>query len=72
MWCRYRRIWAKNKAKMGQEISSPKCDSPVKSHIDLGLSLGVSGTPAVFTESGVQIGGYLPAKQLAAAAIANK
>lgn len=72
IWCSNDRKTAMNKAKMGQEISSPKCDSPVKSHIDLGLSLGVSGTPAVFTESGVQIGGYLPAKQLAAAAIANK
>lgn len=39
---------------------------------DLGLSLGVSGTPAVFTESGIQIGGYLPAKDMAAAAITNK
>jgi len=31
----------------------------------------VRGTPAIFTESGQQIGGYLPAAQLAEAALNN-
>lgn len=72
IWCSEDRKSAMNRAKQGESISSPQCDSPVQSHIELGLSLGVSGTPAIFTESGTQIGGYLPAKDLAAAAIANK
>ena len=72
IWCSDDPKSAMDKAKKGQPLSSPKCDSPVQSHIELGVSLGVSGTPAVFTESGVQIGGYLPAKEMAAAAIANK
>lgn len=72
IWCSDDRKSAMDRAKQGEEITSAKCDSPVQSHMNLGLSLGVNGTPAVFTESGVQIGGYLAPKQLAAAAIANK
>ncbi|WP_201544094.1 DsbC family protein [Psychrobacter sp. H7-1] len=71
IWCSSDRMQAMNDAKAGKPLSSPKCDSPVRSHIELGMSLGVSGTPAIFTESGHQIGGYLPAKELAAAALAH-
>lgn len=72
IWCSDDPKSAMDRAKKGETITAPTCDSPVQSHIDLGLSLGVSGTPAVFTESGIQIGGYLPAKDMAVAAIANK
>ena len=72
IWCSDDPKAAMNKAKKGEKISAPQCDSPVQSHIELGVGLGVTGTPAVFTESGVQIGGYMPAKDMAAAAIANK
>ncbi|WP_296405817.1 DsbC family protein [Psychrobacter sp.] len=71
IWCSADRKTAMDKAKNGEAITAPKCKNPVRSHMKLGLSLGVSGTPAVFTESGIQIGGYLPAKELAAAAINN-
>ncbi|MUG32934.1 DsbC family protein [Psychrobacter sanguinis] len=71
IWCSSDRMQAMDDAKAGKPLSSPKCDSPVRSHIELGMSLGVSGTPAIFTESGHQIGGYLPAKELAAAALAH-
>lgn len=72
IWCSEDRKTAMNQAKKGESLAPANCDSPVQSHMQLGLSLGVTGTPAIYTESGVQIGGYLPAKQLAAAAIANK
>ncbi|WP_019673405.1 DsbC family protein [Psychrobacter lutiphocae] len=71
IWCSEDRIAAMDKAKSDQPVSAPACDSPVLAHIELGRRLGVSGTPAIFTESGYQIGGYLPAKELAQAAIAN-
>jgi len=41
------------------------CQSPVAGQYTLGLKLGVRGTPAVFTVDGKELGGYLPAKQLA-------
>lgn len=71
VWCSEDRIAAMNQAKSGANISAPACNNPVAEHLALGASLGVNGTPAIFTESGQQIGGYLPAAQLAEAAIAN-
>lgn len=70
IWCSEDRAAAMNQAKAGQALLAPDCDSPVRDHMKLGMSLGVSGTPAIYTESGYQIGGYLPANQLAEAAVA--
>ena len=56
-----------NQAKSGANITAAHCDSPVQEQMALGARLGVRGTPAIFTESGEQVGGYLPAAQLAQA-----
>ncbi|WII95761.1 DsbC family protein [Moraxella haemolytica] len=72
IWCSNNRQDALTRAKEGENITAPACDNPVRSHIELGHQIGVSGTPAVFTESGRQIGGYLPAKELAKLAIEYK
>ncbi len=69
IWCSEDRVAAMNQAKSGANVMAPSCESPVKEQIALGARLGVRGTPAIFTESGQQIGGYLPAKQLAQTAI---
>ena len=71
IWCSEDRNAAMDQAKAGANIQAPSCASPVQEHMALGARLGVRGTPAVFTESGQQIGGYLPAAQLAEAAGAN-
>lgn len=71
VWCSEDRLAAMDQAKMGANISAASCNSPVAQQMALGASLGVRGTPAIFTESGQQIGGYLPADQLAQAAILN-
>ncbi|WP_390879988.1 DsbC family protein [Psychrobacter submarinus] len=72
IWCSDDRVQAMDQAKNeGVNISAPACQSPVAKHMQLGASLGVRGTPAIFTESGQQIGGYLPAAQLAEAALNN-
>lgn len=72
IWCSDDRARALTDAKHGKSIPPKTCDNPVKEHIALGYALGVSGTPAVFSESGRQLGGYLPSEQLAQSAIANK
>lgn len=69
IWCSEDRNAAMDQAKMGANIQAPSCNNPVREQIELGMSLGVRGTPAIFTESGQQIGGYLPAAQLAQTAI---
>lgn len=72
VWCSKDRKDAITRAKKGENITADTCANPVKEHVALGYSLGVSGTPAIFAENGTQLGGYLPSDELAKSAIANK
>lgn len=72
IWCSSDPHQAMTDAKLGKTPPPASCDNPVRSHMQIGLSLGVSGTPAIFTQSGEQIGGYLPVKDMVEAAIAGK
>lgn len=67
IWCSQDRNTALTKAKTGEPIDAPQCQNPVAKLHDLGMDLGVSGTPAIFTPDGHQIGGYLPPQELAKA-----
>ena len=71
IWCSEDRKAAMDQAKMGADVRAPNCSTPVEEQLLLGKQLGVRGTPAIYTTSGQQIGGYLPAAELAQAAIAN-
>lgn len=42
-----------------KDIPNAQCDSPVADHFELGRTLMVSGTPAVFSPDGRQHGGYM-------------
>jgi len=53
-------------AKAGKTIPVKTCANPVDAHMDLGRELGLRGTPAILTESGEMIPGYVEAKRLAA------
>ncbi len=65
VWCAQNRNEALTTAKAGGDIAARKCaGTPVQAHYDLGQRVGVRGTPAIFSESGVQLGGYLPAEAL--------
>lgn len=72
IWCSKDRLKALTQAKQGNKPSSQTCQNPVEKHLALGESLGVTGTPAIFTESGLQIGGYLPSNELVKIATTNK
>jgi len=72
IWCSQDRKAAMNQAKMGADVQAPSCANPVQEQMALGASLGVRGTPAIFTETGYQVGGYLPAAQLEQAINATK
>lgn len=67
IWCSEDRNAAMDQAKMGASVQGPSCKNPVEQQLALGAALGIRGTPAVFTETGEQVGGYLPAAQLAQA-----
>ena len=67
-WCAKDPNDALTKLKAGQQIEDNVCQpNPVDSQYDLGGRLGVSGTPALVTESGQLLPGYMPAARLAKA-----
>ena len=47
-------------AKAGKDPQPSKCDNPVADQYQLGIDLGVTGTPALLTASGELIPGYVP------------
>ncbi|MGE4359012.1 MAG: DsbC family protein, partial [Lysobacteraceae bacterium] len=64
VWCATDRNKAMDNAKAGGKLESKTCDNPVAADYELGQSVGVNGTPAVYTRDGTQLGGYLPPEQL--------
>jgi thiol:disulfide interchange protein DsbC len=65
VWCSKDRKSAITHAKLGEAVKTPDCGTtPVGKQYALGEKLGVNGTPAVFTDAGDYIGGYLPAQKL--------
>lgn len=66
VWCAADRNSALTRAKLGGEIpKAAACTTPVEAHWQLGRDVGVRGTPAIFSEAGELIGGYLPPATLA-------
>jgi thiol:disulfide interchange protein DsbC len=66
VWCAPDRKRALTDAKAGKSISSRDCKNPVTMEFDVGQRIGVSGTPAIFSAEGIQLGGYLPPAALRA------
>lgn len=69
IWCANDRESAMTAAKSSKPVSAPAgkvCDQHVlQDQLNLGQVMGVRGTPAVFSEDGRQLGGYLKASELA-------
>lgn len=64
VWCNADPRDALTRAKAGEEIPARSCDNPVMEDFELGKRIGITGTPAVITEDGILIGGYLTPEQL--------
>ncbi|HEX6927627.1 MAG TPA: DsbC family protein [Gammaproteobacteria bacterium] len=66
VWCAKDRQAALTAAKLDQEFETrPSCETDlVMRQWQLGRMLGVRGTPAIFTQSGEMIPGYVPPEQL--------
>jgi len=61
VWCAADHNAALTRAKLGGDVPDATCaDTPVEAHFALGQRVGVRGTPAVFSETGELLGGYLP------------
>ncbi len=69
-WCADDRNEAMNILKTRGKVEPKTCDrNPIAAQFQLGARIGVTGTPAIVTESGRLIPGYKPADQLAAIAL---
>jgi thiol:disulfide interchange protein DsbC len=65
VWCAADRKDALTRAKRGEDLKSKDCKSTqVANDYRFGEELGVEGTPAVFTERGVYIGGFMTPEQM--------
>ena len=64
VWCAKDRQQAMTDAKNGQVVEAEDCDNPVKAQYEVGKNLGVTGTPALFLDSGQLIPGYVPPERL--------
>lgn len=64
VWCAKDRRAALTKVKAGGDVPASSCSNPVGNQYNLGKTVGVKGTPAVYLEDGTQIGGYLTPEQL--------
>jgi thiol:disulfide interchange protein DsbC len=68
VWCSPNRNDALTRAKAGAALDMNRTCSPtpVKREYELGQSLGIRGTPAIITENGDFISGYMPPRELLA------
>jgi thiol:disulfide interchange protein DsbC len=67
VWCASDRKDALTRAKRGEEVKSKNCgDAMIKAGFEMGEDFGLEGTPAIYTQSGEYIGGFLTPEQLVA------
>jgi len=64
VWCAADKQSAMTDAKNGKEVPAKTCANPIAEDYALGQKVGVNGTPAIFTDDGTQLGGYVPAASL--------
>lgn len=65
VWCADDRRAALDRAKSGRSVNSNECeDTPTETHYNLGRRMGVTGTPAIITDDGRMIRGYMPLPRL--------
>lgn len=60
VWCATDRRKALTDAKAGRRVAPRSCDNPVASHYRIGQRVGLTGTPMIVAENGVQMPGYMP------------
>jgi thiol:disulfide interchange protein DsbC len=64
VWCADDQQSAMTLAKQGAEPDPEHCDNPIAEQYKLGIALGVTGTPAILTNDGALIPGFIPPEQL--------
>jgi len=60
VWCADDQQAAMTAAKAGSDPEPRQCENPIAEQYQLGIALGVTGTPAIMTADGQLIPGYVP------------
>ncbi|MGL5392060.1 MAG: bifunctional protein-disulfide isomerase/oxidoreductase DsbC [Shewanella sp.] len=64
IWCAKDNLQALNDATNGKSVAKASCDAKIAEQYNLGMSLGVNGTPAIILQDGNLIPGYQPPADL--------
>ena len=64
VWCSSDRQAAFDRAIRNEQLEPATCKNPVQDQYKLGLNMGVNGTPAIYNQEGVYLGGYLTPEEL--------
>jgi thiol:disulfide interchange protein DsbC len=64
VWCAADRKAAFTAAKQGKAPKPATCPNPVRDEYDLGVKLGITGTPMILGPDGMVLGGYVPPDKL--------
>lgn len=64
VYCSANQQKAMTDAKAGVALDLKDCKNPIAEQFNLSQQIGITGTPAVITEDGAQLGGYMPPDQL--------
>lgn len=65
IWCSPDRAAAFSMAVKGLPVTAPACKNAVLEQRQLGMQIGVDGTPAIYSSNGKYIGGFMSAQELA-------
>lgn len=66
VWCAPDRKAALDRAFEDGKVAPATCSTPLRKHYELGASIDVQGTPAIYDAKGNHLGGYVPAARLIA------
>ncbi|MGG6830956.1 UNVERIFIED_CONTAM: DsbC family protein [Staphylococcus haemolyticus] len=64
IWCNSDRRAAFDQAIAGGSITPTTCKNPVKDQYQMGLNIGVNGTPGVYSSEGLYLGGNISTSEL--------
>tara|TARA_Y100001935_G_scaffold13683_1_gene10432 strand:- start:298 stop:999 length:702 start_codon:yes stop_codon:yes gene_type:complete len=65
-WCSNEKKESITNLKNDVDIEMTNCENPVENHFEIGRRIGVTGTPAIVTQTGLLLPGYIPANELIA------
>ena len=63
-WCSNEKKESITNLKNDINIEMKSCENPVENHFEIGRRIGVTGTPAIITQTGLLLPGYIPANEL--------